>query len=156
MVFSWSPESVLQIGMLRLTPTLLAPNPTECQAWIRRYGMLASVRRQRSPKVHLHHRHPRLRLGGLADWISASSAPRPRVSSSGLQLRLVSGPRQRLLSGGFQLRVVSGSAAPTLRRHNLAGMLLVVFKNSPFSRHMRVHHYMSTVCATFSDFVFRV
>jgi hypothetical protein len=42
----------------------------------------------------LHRLQPRLRLGGPAHWISVS-APRPRVCSDGLQLRLVSGPRQR-------------------------------------------------------------
>jgi hypothetical protein len=77
----------------------------------------------------LHRLQPRLRLGGLAHWISVS-APRPRVSSNGLQLRLVSGPRQRSPKstppsstssparrpGGLDLRVVSASATGFLRR----------------------------------------
>ena len=42
----------------------------------------------------LHRLQPRLRLGGPAHWISVS-APRPRVCSDGLQLRLEGGPRQQ-------------------------------------------------------------
>jgi hypothetical protein len=138
-------EGGFQQCSVKTTVVYVAAIPLKCCPWPK-----TAVAQSTTPPSSTS--SPARRPGGLDLRVVSASA-------TGILRRIAASPRLRTSTAATLRRIlaprVSGSAAPTLPRHNLVGMLLAVYTSISIFP-VDVSSSLSTVCATLSDFLFRV